>query len=246
LTEPEAAESRFDFSVTGMSCASCAANVERALRRVPGVREANVNLAAGRASVFYDPSRVGPRDLARAVREAGYGTAAGEGEAERAAEREYRSLRASVVAGGVLALVIFLGSMTRWFPWIPAFLQDPFVLWALATPVQFVLGWRFYAGAWSALRHGSANMNTLIAVGTSAAYLYSAAATAFPAFFLRAGIAPDVYFDTSAVIIVLILFGRTLEARAKGRTSDAIRKLMGLRPRTARVLGPEGEKEVLV
>ena len=116
------------------------------------------------------------------------------------------------------------------------FLQNFFVLWALATPVQFVLGLRFYRGAWSALKHGTANMNTLVAVGTSAAYLFSAAATVLPGFFRRAGVEPQVYFDTSAVIIVLILFGRMLEARAKGKTSDAIRRLMGLRPRTARVL----------
>ena len=242
----EKSEARFDFSVTGMSCASCAANIERALGKLAGVRQANVNLAAGRVTVYYDPALVSPRDLARAVREAGYGVAADAGAAEAVAEREYRSLRASVIAGGALALLIFLGSMRRWFPWMPVVLQNPFVLWALATPVQFVLGRRFYAGAWSALRHGSANMNTLIAVGTTAAYLYSAAATALPAFFRQAGIEPEVYFDTSAVIIVLILFGRTLEARAKGRTSEAIRKLMGLRPRTARLLSPEGEREVPV
>ena len=116
----------------------------------------------------------------------------------------------------------------------------------MATPVQFVLGLRFYRGAWSALRHGAANMNTLVAVGTSAAYLFSVAATVLPGFFRRAGIEPQVYFDTSAVIIVLILFGRMLEARAKGRTSDAIRRLMSLRPGTARVVGPDGEREVAV
>jgi Cu+-exporting ATPase len=240
------AEARFEFSVTGMNCASCAANIERALRRVGGVRQANVNLAAGRAAVLYDPGRVGPRDLARAVREAGYGVVVEAGEAERAAARDYRTLRNSVAAGAALALLIFLGSMRRWFPWMPAFLQDPRVLWALATPVQFVLGLRFYRGAWGALRHGTATMDTLVAVGTTAAYLYSAAATALPSLFRAAGVEPEVYFDTSAVIIVLILFGRTLEARAKGRTSEAIRKLMGLRPRTARVVGPEGEREVPV
>jgi len=234
---------RFEFSVTGMSCAGCAANIERALRKVEGVREANVNLALGRATVLYDDALVGPRRLAKAVRDAGYGVAA-TAEAGAGADKEYRALRASVVWGGLLAIVIFLGSMQHWFPWVPAPLQDFFVLWALATPVQIVLGLRFYRGAWSALKHGTANMNTLVAVGTSAAYLFSAAATVLPGFFRRAGVEPQVYFDTSAVIIVLILFGRLLEARAKGRTSDAIRRLMGLRPRTARVLGPEGEREV--
>jgi Cu+-exporting ATPase len=240
----EGTESRFEFSVTGMSCAGCAANIERALRKVAGVRKAVVNLATGRATVLFDASAVGRRELAKAVRDAGYGVAATTEEAGAGAARDYRSLRTSVLWGGALALIIFLGSMRHWFPWMPAFLQDFFVLWALATPVQFVLGLRFYRAAWSALRHGTANMNTLVAVGTSAAYLFSAAATVFPAFFRKAVVEPQVYFDTSAVIIVLILLGRMLEARAKGRTSDAIRRLMGLRPRTARVLGPEGEREV--
>ena len=239
-------ESRFEFSVTGMSCAGCAANIERALRKVAGVREAVVNLATGRATVLYDERVVGRRELAKAVRDAGYGVAATAEEAGAGAAKDYRSLRASVLWGGALALIIFLGSMRHWFPWMPAFLRDFFVLWALATPVQFVLGLRFYRGAWSALKHGTANMNTLVAVGTSAAYFFSAAATVYPGFFRKAGVEPQVYFDTSAVIIVLILFGRMLEARAKGRTSDAIRRLMGLRPPTARVLGPEGEREVPV
>jgi len=235
---------RSDFAVTGMNCASCAANVEKALRKVEGVREAGVDLATGRATVLYDDALTGPRRLAKAVRDAGYGIADTAGEAAAGADKEYRALQVSVVWGGLLALVIFLGSMRHWFPWVPALLQNFFVLWALATPVQVVLGLRFYRGAWSALKHGAANMNTLVAVGTSAAYLFSAAATVLPGFFRRAGVDPQVYFDTSAVIIVLILFGRMLEARAKGRTSDAIRRLMGLRPRTARVLGPEGEREV--
>jgi Cu+-exporting ATPase len=242
----EGTESRLEFSVTGMSCAGCAANIERALRKVAGVREAVVNLATGRATVLYDARVVGRRELAKAVRDAGYGVAATAEEAGAGAAKDYRSLRTSVLWGGALALIIFLGSMRHWFPWMPAFLRDFFVLWALATPVQFVLGLRFYRGAWSALKHGTANMNTLVAVGTSAAYFFSAAATVYPGFFRKAGVEPQVYFDTSAVIIVLILFGRMLEARAKGRTSDAIRRLMGLRPPTARVLGPEGEREVEV
>ncbi|HDT12845.1 MAG TPA: copper-translocating P-type ATPase [Candidatus Aminicenantes bacterium] len=240
------APARIDLAVTGLSCASCAANVERALRASPGVAEANVNLATARATVLFDPRLVSRAELVKAIREAGYGVAAAPSEAGPGAEKEYLSLRSAVAWGGALALLIFLGSMRRWFPWMPAFLRDFYVLWALATPVQFVLGARFYRGAWSALRHGSANMNTLVAVGTSAAYLFSVAATVFPGLFRRAGVEPQVYFDTSAVIIVLVLFGRMLEARAKGKTSDAIRRLMGLRPRTARVVAGEGEREVPV
>jgi Cu+-exporting ATPase len=237
-------DSRIDLAVTGMSCASCAANVERALRKVDGVREANVNIATATATVLFDPKLASPTDFARAIRDAGYGVAAAPEEASLSEEREFRTLKSSVIWGGVLALVIFLGSMKHWFPWVPAFLQNFYILWALATPVQLILGLRFYRGAWSALRHGTANMNTLVAVGTSAAYLFSVAATVFPGFFRRAGIEPTVYFDTSAVIIVLILFGRMLEARAKGRTSEAIRRLMGLQPTRARVVRSGVEVEV--
>jgi Cu+-exporting ATPase len=243
---------RFDFQVTGMSCASCAANVERALKHVDGVRAANVNLATSRATVMFDPRQVDAGRLVQAVRDAGYevpdptgGPEKRGGQASRA-EEEYRTLKTSVIWGGALALVVFLGSMRHWFPWVPGVLQNSYVLWALATPVQFVLGRRFYKGAWGALRHRSADMNTLVAVGTTAAYGFSAAVTAVPSLLSSAAIEPQVYFDTSAVIIVLILFGRMLEARAKGRTSDAIRKLMSLRPRTARILDASGEREVPV
>jgi len=237
---------RVDLAVTGMSCASCAGNVEKALRGLEGVREASVNLATAKATVVFDPRIVTRAGLVRAIRDAGYGVAAAAEEPGAGAEREYRSLRTSVLWGGALALLIFLGSMRHWFPWMPRILQDFFVLWALATPVQFGLGARFYRGAWSALKHRTANMNTLVAVGTSAAYLFSVVATVLPGFFRRAGVEPEVYFDTSAVIIVLVLFGRMLEARAKGKTSDAIRRLMGLRPRTAHVVDEEGEREVAV
>ncbi len=140
-----------------------------------------------------------------------------------------------------MGLFVVLGSSRHWFPWIPSFLGNFYVLWALATPVQFWIGWQFYKGAWGAFKHRNAEMNTLIAVGTSAAYLYSVAATLFPSFFESGGIKPEVYFDTSALIIVLILLGRLLEARAKGQTSEAIKKLMGLSPKTARVIREEKE-----
>jgi Cu+-exporting ATPase len=235
---------KVDLAVTGMSCAGCAANVEKALKGLEAVLEANVNLATAKATVLIEPGLVSRADLVRAIRNAGYGVAVSDEAAGARADKEYRSLRTSVIWGGALALIIFLGSMRDWFPWMPAFLRNFFILWALATPVQLVLGLRFYRGAWSALKHGSANMNTLVAVGTSAAYLFSVAATVLPGFFRGAGVEPQVYFDTSAVIIVLVLFGRMLEARAKGKTSDAIRRLMSLRPRTAHVIDGEVEREV--
>jgi Cu+-exporting ATPase len=236
------ASSTAEIAIEGMSCASCVLRVEKALRAVPGVLEASVNLATARAAVEYLPNATTVREIVKAVQDSGYGArpASADGEAadpERAGrEKEYRILRAKVIAGAAFAVLILLGSMGHWFPWVPAFLRNPLVLWALATPVQFVMGFQFYKGAWAALRHGTTDMNTLVAVGTSAAYLYSVAAALAPSIFRGAGVHPDVYFDTSAAIIVLILFGRTLEARAKGRTSEAIRKLIGLRPATARVI----------
>jgi P-type Cu+ transporter len=243
-------DEQVDLQVSGMSCASCVAKIERTLRGLPGVVGASANLATGKVKVDFAPDRVAPREIRKAVESAGYRVldlpAGAEGlDAEKALrEREYKVLRAGVLCGGLLAALIFVGSMRHWFPWAPGWLQNFFVLWALATPVQFVLGLRFYRGAWSALRHRTADMNTLVAVGTSAAYLFSVAATAVPGFMRSAGIEPEVYFDTSAVIIVLVLFGRMLEARAKGRTSEAVRRLIGLQPATARRLEGSEEREV--
>ena len=130
--------------------------------------------------------------------------------------------------------------------WTPSFAGKPYLLWALATPVQFWAGWRFYRGAWGALRHRTADMNTLIAVGTSAAYLYSVVAVLFPGLFTAGGLEPDLYFDTSAMIIALILLGRFLEARARGQTSEAIKKLIGMQPKTALVIRDGKEMEIPV
>ena len=241
-----------ELAVGGMSCASCAARIEKTLLSVPGVVSAAVNMASHHARVEYLPDLVGLPALRGAVESCGYRVVGTDmpgppGDSERASrEREYRTLRAQVAAGAVLASVVFVGSMGHGLPWVPAFLKDPFVLWALATPVQFILGLRFYRAAWGALRHRTADMNTLVAVGTSAAYVYSAAATAFPGPFRSAGVMPAVYFDTSTLIIVLILFGRMLEARARGRASDAIRKLAGLAPRTAHVVRDGKESDIPV
>ena len=244
------ATSTVELAVEGISCASCAARIEKALLAEPGVVRAAVNMATHHARVEYLPDIIGLPGLRKAVESAGYkvvgtDTSGAPGDPERAfREKEYRTLRAKVIVGAALGVLVFLGSMGHWFPWVPAFLRNPFVLWALATPVQLVLGFQFYRGAWGALRHRTADMNTLVAVGTSAAYLYSAIATLFPSLFHRAGVMPAVYFDTSALIIVLILFGRMLEAGAKGRASDAIRRLAGLAPRTARVVRDGGESDI--
>ncbi len=230
------------FPVSGMTCASCVARVEEALSSVPGVISANVNLASEKATVEYAEG-TDVADMRRAVEEAGYGLGAEAATLEdvtTAAQREIRVLRNRVIFAGVLAAVIMVLSLMPGFPW------KPYLLWALATPVQFWTGWRFYKGMWGALRHRTADMNTLIAVGTSAAYLYSVTAVLFPSLFATAGIEPGLYFDTASVIIALILLGRFLEARARGQTSEAIKKLIGLKPKTATVIRDGKESEVSV
>ncbi len=226
------------FPVAGMTCASCVARVEQALATVPGVISANVNLASEKATVEYmEGTEIA--SLRQAVREAGYELGSEVETLEdviTASRREIRNIRnrfilAAVLAGTIMALM-----------WTPDFLGKSYLLWALATPVQFWAGLRFYRGAWGALRHRTADMNTLIAVGTSAAYFYSVVAVLAPGLFATAGRSADVYFDTAAMIIALILLGRFLEARARGQTSEAIKKLVGMQPKMALII--RGEKEI--
>ncbi len=241
-----------ELPIQGMDCASCVQKIEKALLQTRGVTKAVVNLATEKAKVEYLPSETSIKEIKRAIESTGYKVLefAPSEEVEDPErlirEREYKKLKIKFIAGLILGLFVFLGSSRHWFPWIPSFLGNFYVLWALATPVQFWIGWQFYKGAWGAFKHRNAEMNTLIAVGTSAAYLYSVAATLFPSFFETGGIKPAVYFDTSALIIVLILLGRLLEARAKGQTSEAIKKLMGLSPKTARVIREEKEIDIPV
>jgi Cu+-exporting ATPase len=238
--------------ISGISCASCVATIEKALRRSPGVVSATVNFATNAATVEYAPAAVTIADLRRVIREAGYeplevteGSVLADHE-KAAREREIRALRQKLITGIVLTVPIILGSMHHWFPWSPPALRSFWILLALATPVQFWVGGQFYRGAWAALRHKTSDMNTLIAVGTSAAYFYSVAMTLAPGFFQAHGIDPAVYYETAAVIITLILLGRLLEAIAKGRTSEAIKRLMGLRAKTARVVREGREVDIPV
>ncbi len=257
------------FPVEGMTCASCVNRITRFLQKVEGVEGANVNLAAESATVRFDPARVAVIDLAEAVEAAGYVArteqaataehgadiaAAAEARTERddAGAHRLASLRRRLIVAALLTIPILAGlARMTVAPFLPAILSEPLFQLALATPVQFWAGWPFYVGAWKALRHLTADMNTLIAVGTSAAYFYSLAAIVFPSFFHAAGIGMDaaglpLYFDTAAAIVTLILLGRFLEARARVHTSDAIRRLIGLAPRTARVLRDDAEVDVPV
>ncbi len=230
------------FPVGGMTCASCVARVEEALSSVPGVISASVNLASEKTTVEYTEG-TNIADLRRAVKNAGYelgSEAATLEDVTTAARRELRGVRNRLIFAVILASLIMA------LMWSPSFVGKPYLLWALATPVQFWAGWRFYRGAWGALRHKTADMNTLVAVGTSAAYFYSVIAVLFPYLFAATEVELGLYFDTSAMIVTLILLGRFLETRARGQTSEAIKKLIGLNPKTALVIRDGEEREISV
>ncbi|MET0624619.1 MAG: heavy metal translocating P-type ATPase [Pyrinomonadaceae bacterium] len=254
---------RVELPVSGMTCAACARRIELRLRKTEGVGDASVNFATGRATVEYDPARTDTRVLRGRVEEIGYRVTEptpadeaggfGGAEAERLAER--RDLRRRFAVAALLGLPVLVISMSHGA--VPAF-DVPWINWlqlALAAPVVVYGGAPFYRGAWTALRHGAADMNTLIATGTGAAFLYSAVATIAPQLVAAGGAsthpgiagahagAVPVYFEAASVIVALILLGRLLEARAKGRTSEAIRRLAGLQPRTARVVRAGGRHE---
>lgn len=237
--------SRIDFAVRGMTCASCVAAVEKALKGLYGVLNATVNLAAEKATVEYIPTITGFSDFKRVIGDAGYTAEQITGdfidmEQERRG-REFDDLREKLVISAILTAPIIIGSMIK-----TPLLSEWVVMFILATPVQFWAGMRFHKAAWSAIRHKTTNMNTLITVGTFAAYVYSVLATFIPQIFAGGGISPDVYYDTSATIITLILLGRLLEAKAKGRTSEAIKRLMRLQPKTAKIIRGDAEQEVLI
>jgi len=230
------------FPVGGMTCASCVARVEEALSSVPGVISASVNLASEKATVEYVEG-TGLAYMRRAVKEAGYELGP-EAEAledvTTAAQREIRVIRNRFIIAAILtASIMALG-------WGPSFVSKSYLLLALATPVQFWAGLRFYRGAWGALKHKTSDMNTLVAVGTSVAYFYSMIAVIAPGLFATGVAEPHLYFHTSAAIITLILLGRFLEARARGQTSEAIKKLIGMQPKTALVILEGEEREIPV
>ncbi len=223
------------LAIAGMSCASCVAKIEKSFKSIDGVTGAAVNLATERAVITH-LGGIGLAELRSAVESAGYSVidvdAEEAGDSEREIRRkEYVDLKSRLIVSVVLTAFVLILAMSKLFEiavnhYLQLFLTAPVVFWS---------GWRFYRGLWQSLRHKTADMNTLVALGTASAFIYSVAATIYPGLFASAGREADVYFDTAAVIITLILFGRLLEAGAKGRTSEAIKKLMGLRPKTARV-----------
>ncbi len=242
------------LDIEGMSCASCAAFVEKSLSRAPGVHSAHVNFATEKATVQYAADVASPSTLKAAVLSAGYGVterAPDTSAADRQAEIDQQKATAYAqlkrrfwLAAGLAAVIMPLSMLMLWPPLAQAVPMPVlnYILLALTVPVLLYSGREFYTSAWNGFRHRTANMDTLIAVGTGAAFLYSLAATLGPGYFMRRGLMPEVYYDTTATIIALVLLGKVLELRAKTQTSAAIRALMGLQAKTARVV--RGAQEV--
>ena len=232
------------FPVLEMSCAACASRVGKTLNRQPGVISASVNYATATATVEYIPEECSPESLKSAIQAAGYDLIIETEQnnpidkAEEAHLRKYRKLKRRTLAALCLSLPLSIISM--------CFMDLPYasyLTWLLSTPVVFGLGRDFYINAWTQLKHGSANMDTLVANSTGIAYAFSLFNLFFPDFWLSRGIQPQIYFEASSMIITFILLGRTLEERAKGNTSAALRKLMGLQPKTVIRLTTSGEQE---
>ena len=237
------------LKLRGMSCASCARSIEEAIREVNGVNECIVNFGAELATVEYDPSKTDVTVIQQAVDSAGYSAyplqqqnpTAQQDEAEkRRQSKETNELTRKVIVASILSGIIVIGSIPMMtglhVPFIPMWLHDPWLQLVLTIPIQFWCGLSFYSNAWKAFKRHAATMDTLVVLGTSAAFIYSLFPTFFPNFFISQGLRPDVYYEAAAVIIALILVGKLLESRAKKQTGEAIRKLIGLQAKTARLI----------
>ncbi|MDP1707327.1 MAG: copper-translocating P-type ATPase [bacterium] len=239
------------LKVLGMDSPHCAMVVEGALKKLSGVKNTDVDYPNQRAKVVFDQSIVTAPTLFKVIEDAGYKPILEDGGSEDLLDREknerekqLKVLKAKLAIGGILAVFIFIGSFPEWFSFVPEFMSNNWVLLLLTTPVQFWVGWQFYSGLTLLVKYRTADMNTLIAIGTLAAYFYSLAVTVSPGYFSQGSITPAIYFDTSAIIIVLILLGKYFEALMKGRASEAIQKLIGLQPKTANIM--RDGKEVAV
>lgn len=234
---------RTTVSVGGMTCAACVRRVETALKDVEGVCDVAVNLATAKATVHHKPEWGGIEAVRQVIVDQGYEYLGVHDELKEdpitaARQKDIRDLTIRFSVGAVLSVIIFMGSMQHWFPFLMAIPRQAMLvaLFILTAPAVFWVGSRFYIGAFKAAKQKTTDMNTLVAVGALAAYAYSAIATFFPGFFSQTEMARPVYYDGAAMIVTLIILGRLLEARAKGKTSAAIQRLLGLKPKTARVL----------
>jgi len=258
----DVATAKLELPITGMTCATCERNVSRALKKSAGVLDVSVNLATERAVVTYLPGVSTRRDLIEAVERAGYGVIdtsnieAPEDAEQAAREAEIQHQKRLVIIGTIFSIPLVILGMTRHFMHSFPFLMETFpwlmrdywlfIFAAMATPVQFIVGKQYLVGAYKSLRNGMANMDVLVAMGTLAAYGYGLIVLAGIVFGFSDAVGKDDYFETAAVILTLITLGKLLEARAKGRTSEAIKKLMGLTPKTATVLRDGEEYEIAI
>ncbi|WP_228307683.1 heavy metal translocating P-type ATPase [Priestia sp. J2] len=240
-----------EFAITGMTCAACSTRIEKGLNKLEGVTKASVNLALETASVEYSPSQIAPQDITQRVEKLGYGAKLKSEEKEE--EQSYREKELSkqkgkfwfslILSVPLLWAMVIHFTFTSFIP-LPHMLMNPWVQLALATPVQFVVGKQFYVGAFKALRNKSANMDVLVALGTSAAYFYSLYSSLKS--LGSSTHTAQLYYETSAILITLILLGKLFEANAKGRSSEAIKKMMGLQAKTAVVVRDGAEVEIPV
>ncbi|WP_311282308.1 heavy metal translocating P-type ATPase [Peribacillus simplex] len=237
-----------EFTITGMTCAACANRIEKGLNKLDGVSMANVNLALENATVEYDPSEASPIDIIQRVEKLGYGAIIKEDNTESVdfRQKEIQKQKNTFIFSVILSFPLLWAMVSHFsytsFIYMPDFLMNPWVQMAFATPVQFLIGKQFYVGAYKALKNKSANMDVLVAMGTSAAYFYSVyqAIISMGSHHNTA----QLYFETSSMLITLILLGKLFEAKAKGRSSEAIKKLMGLQAKTALVLRNGEEREI--
>jgi len=249
LHEEPATKGQTDFRITGMTCAACSARIEKKLNSLEGVSNANVNLTTERARVSFDPKIIKVTDMISAIQDLGYDAEKVEDisrdQEKELKEKELRGMRLALIASILLSLPLIAAMILSLFSVhnpVVELLHNQYIQLALATPVQFIIGARFYKGSYYALRSGSANMDVLVAMGTSSAYFFSI----YNVFFTTApaGIMKDLYFEASAIIITLVLLGKYLEAVAKGRTSEAIKKLAELQAKTARVIRQGQEMDI--
>ncbi|MEK9177591.1 MAG: heavy metal translocating P-type ATPase, partial [Patescibacteria group bacterium] len=241
------------LKVIGMDSPHCAMVVDGALKKLPGIKNTDVDFPNQRAKVVFDSSLLNMDTIFKVITDAGYKPIKEEGETEDLLDKEkderekqLKVLRTKLVIGGILSLIIFLGSFPQWFSFMPRILNNHWMLLILTAPVQFWVGFQFYSGLRLLVKYRTADMNTLISIGTLAAYFYSVAVTIFPVYFASGGIIPAIYFDTSAIIIFLILLGKYFEVLMKGRASEAIKKLIGLQPKTAKILRDGKEIEISI
>lgn len=237
------------LQLEGMSCAGCAQRIESVIQGVSGVTKCSVNFALREATVKYNPSSVSLDKIQEALEDAGYkANVPVQEEEEDESDPELEKLQRKLWLGGAASVLLVVGSLPMMMgisiPGWPHWLHNPWLQWVVSTPVMVWCGRPFFVGAWKALQHKGADMNSLVALGTGSAYFYSLFPTLFPGFFEAQGLSADVYYEAAVVIITLILWGRMLEHQARSKTSSAIRALIGLQPKTARVIRDGEEQDI--